>query len=326
VERIEDDILLPHWRTAMQLHLPEFPPEDLLVADGTAMLFRAYHSREHHTPSGEPAGGTLGMCEHLLRLVRRHNPRYIALVFDAGQRTFRNDMDESYKANRGDPPEALVPQFESSHAAAKSLGFTCLRVPGFEADDLMATLAELARAANMRCRLHALDKDLWQLIDDRAPAATVEDPRNGQVLDEAAIVDKLGVPPRDLVDYFAIVGDSSDNIPGVRGVGPKGAQTVVSRYGKLEAIHAKLGEIPHLGVRGAASLAEKLRSGRQDALHAREMIRLRRDVELGIRPQTLREATAWGGPMPEESRETFQRLGAPWLHRAMTEAFRLRES
>jgi len=308
----------------MQLHLPEFPAEDLLVADGTAMLFRSYHSREHHTPSGESAGGTLGMCEGLLRLVRRHNPAYMALVFDAGKRTFRNDLDETYKANRGAPPEDLIPQFESSFEAARSLGFTCLRVPGFEADDLMATLAEIARAANMRCRLHALDKDLWQLIDDAAPATSVEDPRDGRVLDEGAIEEKLGVSPKDLIEYFAIVGDSSDNIAGVRGVGPKGARTVVSRYGKLERIHAKLGEIPHLGVRGAASLAEKLRAGRQDALHARELVRLRRDVALGIGPRTLRDATAWKGPMEEASIETFQRLGAPWIHRAMSEAFRAR--
>lgn len=282
---------------------------ELLVLDGTALLFRAYYGASHAfvAPDGTEVGGVLGMCHTVQRMIRWEKPERVAVVFDAGQKTFRNELDPRYKAHRGAPPPDLKPQFELCREAIRHLGLPCWTRPGFEADDLMATLARMAREAALDCRLMSVDKDLCQLVVDDAPAVVVEDPHGGRVYDAAGVQKRMGVRPDQVVDYMAIVGDSSDNIPGVRGVGPKTARALMEAFGDLDTLYDSLDRVCEVEVRGARTLAKKLEAGRDEAMLARDLVTLDDAVDLGI--DDLHAATTWTGPLGEEADAFFDSLG-----------------
>lgn len=282
---------------------------ELLVVDGTAQLFRAYYGGgDRMAPDGTPVGGVMGVVQRLARLLRFERPKRVVAVFDAGQRTFRNDMDERYKANRGAPPPDLVPQFPLCREAVAALGLSTWCVPGFEADDLMATLARMATELGWRSRLLSVDKDLLQLVRDGDAPVVQEDPRSGQVYDEAGVFARLGVWPRQVVDYMALVGDSSDNVPGVKGVGPKTAAALIAEFGDLDGVFAGLDRVAQLKIRGAKTLGARLNAGRAEADLARRLVRLRADVDLELPSGGLAEAACWSGPAQNVDR-FFGRLG-----------------
>lgn len=252
----------------------EVGPE-LLVVDATALLFRAFFGMQpRYSPAGVPIGAVLGLAQLLSQVVRRRRPRHVALVYDAGRETFRNRIDPRYKAQRGEPPPELVPQFELALRLGQALGFAAYSVPDYEADDLMATLARRAREAGASARLVSVDKDVCQLVRDAAPGVCVEDPRTAEVCDEAGVRQRMGVAPGRVVDAMALIGDSSDNIPGVRGVGPRAAVALLEAFENLEGIYADLGRVEALDLRGARGLARKLEAGRAEAFLARELVRL----------------------------------------------------
>lgn len=282
---------------------------ELMVLDGTALLFRAYYGAKHAfvSPDGTEVAGVLGLCHIVQRMLRWEKPERIAVVFDAGQRTFRNDMDARYKAHRGPPPPDLKPQFELARRAIQHLGLPTWMVPGFEADDLMATLARRSREDGRPCRLMSVDKDLLQLVTDDDPAVVVEDPHAGRVWDSEGVQQRMGVRPEQVVDYMAIVGDSSDNIPGVRGLGPKTARALLEAFGDLDSVYASLHAIEELSIRGAKTLAPKLEVGREEAMLARRLVTLVDDVDLGI--DDLDAATTWTGPGAQEADGFFEELG-----------------
>ncbi len=279
---------------------------ELLVLDGTAMLFRAYYSMSYQGPDGSEVGAILGVSNQLARILQRVPIAHVAIAFDAGQKTFRNDLDPRYKANRGAPPPDLVPQFEWVRQMCDALGFWNLSIVGFEADDLMASLSALARQAHMPCRVRALDKDLWQLVADAKPATTLEDPRTDSLIREIDVVERFGVPVERLRDYFALVGDSSDNVPGAAGVGPKAASAIMAHFPTLENAYSNLDEIKSLSVRGAKTLGDKLLKSRQDVQLAQQLIALRYDVDMGLTAQNLEEKTLWNGP-DQHKLEAFQK-------------------
>ena len=282
---------------------------ELLVLDGTALLFRAYYGAKHAfvAPDGTEVAAVLGMCHTVQRMLRWEKPERVAVVFDAGQRTFRNDMDARYKAQRGAPPPDLKPQFELARRAIEHLGLPSWTRPGFEADDLMATLARRSREVGRPCRLMTVDKDLLQLVTDESPAVVVEDPHSGRVWDSDGVVQRVGVRPEQVVDYMAIVGDSSDNIPGVRGLGPKAARALLEAFGDLDGVYGSLHRVAELSVRGAKTMAPKLEAGRVEAMLARRLVTLVDDVDLGT--DDLEAATTWGGPGAEEADGFFEELG-----------------
>ena len=285
------------------------PLPELVVLDGTAMLFRAYYSVRYQAPDGREVEAVLGMTESILRVMRRLQPTHIAITFDAGRKTFRNEIDPRYKANRDAPPEDLIPQFDLAVDISSALGFSVLRVPGFEADDLMATLATAAQRLKFQARVCAIDKDLLQLVDDAPPPIRVEDPRTNELLDEAGVCARIGVKPTQLCDYFALVGDSSDNVPGVRGIGAKGAQALIHHFGSLDNLYDRLPEVGDLSIRGASTLAQKLESGRSDAYLARTLVRLKKDVTLPFPAEELDRACKWMGPGGSETDSLFSSLG-----------------
>ena len=279
----------------------------LLVLDGTAMLFRSYYGGpDLRAPDGTPVGAVVGVAQRVARQLRDERGGHVAVVFDAGQHTFRNDLDPRYKANRGDPPDDLRPQFDLVVLAVEALGVATFRTRGFEADDLVATLARLARAQGLAARLATIDKDICQLVADSPPPVFVEDPQTGARLDERGVEERFGVLPRQLVDYQALVGDSTDNVLGVRGVGAKTAAALLQHFGTLDALYARLGEIAGLPVRGARTLAAKLEAGRDDATLARRLVALRDDVPLAV--GDLADHTWWRGPHPDAS-GVFARIG-----------------
>jgi DNA polymerase-1 len=277
----------------------------LVVFDGTAMLFRAYYGMGSFTSTdGVEIGGVFGVALQLASFMRRARTRRFFVVFDAGRKTFRNEIDPSYKANRGAPPEDLVPQFALVQEMVDVLGFLHRSLPGFEADDLMATAAAQCRQAGVDCWLVSPDKDLYQLVDEHV---RIYHPKKKLVLGADFVLDTLGVPPSAAVDYFALVGDNVDNIPGVRGVGPKAAAQLLQHFQGLDEIYARLDEVPNLPIRGAKSLAAKLGAARSDAFLARSLVRLKDDVQMSIEG-ALHEKAEWKGPY-QEADAFFERLG-----------------
>lgn len=268
--------------------------EELWVIDATALLFRAYYGMPARlSPTGGHVGAVLGLG-HFLRGILRRRPAFVAIVHDAGQRTFRNRIDPRYKANRGDPPPDLAPQFDLARAFTEVAGLLTFSVPDYEADDLMATLARRAREEGLATRLFSGDKDLCQLVRDDAPRVVIEDPRTGEVYDADGVVRRVGVAPGRCVDFFALTGDTTDNVPGVPGVGPKAALSLVDAFGDLDRLYADLPRVATLPLRGARSLAQRLEAGRDEAFLARALVRLDDDVPIGA--PVLRSAARWRGP------------------------------
>ena len=279
--------------------------DPLVVFDGTAMLFRAYYGMgSFKSQDNTEIGGVFGVALQLVSMIRRSRSRRYFVVFDAGRRTFRNDIDPSYKANRGAPPEDLVPQFALVKEMVESLGFLTRSLPGYEADDLMASAAAECRKLGADCWLVSPDKDLYQLVDENV---RIYHPKLKTVLGSDYVLQKLGVPPTAAVDYFALVGDNVDNIPGVKGVGPKAAAQLLQHFPSLDAIYNGLDEIPDLPIRGAKSLMNKLSASRSDAFLARSLVRLREDVPLELDGPLL-DQSQWEGPN-ESADAFFEALG-----------------
>ena len=298
---------------------------EIVVIDGTALLFRPYYGEASAKAiDGTPIGGVLGTARRLVDMMARTRTTHVAIVFDAGQRTFRNDLDIAYKANRGAPPPDLVPQFALVQEMVEALGFSTLCIPGFEADDLMATIARRAREQGWATWLLSPDKDLFQLVDDTPPKIRCYHWHERRVVDTSEVQAKIGVHPSRAVDYFALVGDSSDNVRGVRGVGPKAASCLVSELGNLSAIYARLDEVSALKIRGAKTLADRLIAGREDAELALKLVTLMDDIDLGLSDE-LAQWSRWRGPEPQAER-LFERFGVDAPLRAMGAIYAQRPS
>ncbi len=281
--------------------------DTLYVLDGTALLFRHYFGKIKLTSAeGVEVGAVLGLCSSIARVFRDARPPFAAVVFDAGRRTFRNDIDPAYKANRGEPPEDLVPQFNLGVEACRALGLPTYLLPGWEADDLMATLAAKAEGWGLTTVLVANDKDLLQCV---RPMVRCLDLRKNVVLDGAAVHAKLGVRPDQVIDYLALVGDSVDNVPGVRGVGAKTAAKLLARFDSIEGIYDDLEGVLYIGLRGARGIQSRLASGREDVARSRQLVTLVQDVpHPEIQALTGPEGLRWGG-VPADADPIFDRMG-----------------
>ncbi len=213
----------------------------LLLLDGSSYLYRAYHALpDLRTAAGEPTGALRGFIS-MLRTLRQQVPAdYLACVFDAKGKTFRDDLYAEYKANRAAMPEDLVAQIAPIHAAARALGWPVIEIEGIEADDVIGTLARYAAQHGLRTVISTGDKDLAQLVDEHT---TLVNTMSGETLDVPGVEAKFGVPPTRIVDYLTLVGDSVDNVPGVEKVGPKTAAKWLQAYGSLDAVVERAGEI-----------------------------------------------------------------------------------
>jgi DNA polymerase-1 len=221
--------------------------DHLTLVDGSGYLFRAYHALPPLTrkSDGLPTNAVSGFCNMLWKFLEDskgpERPTHLAVIFDAGKTTFRNAIYPQYKANRPDPPDDLIPQFPLVRDATRAFGVACTEVAGFEADDLLATYARMAREVGARVTIVSSDKDLMQLVEDGK--VELFDPVKNKRLGSAEVIERFGVAPNKVVEVQALAGDSTDNVPGVRGIGVKTAAELINEYGDLETLLKRAGEI-----------------------------------------------------------------------------------
>ena len=250
--------------------------QHLYLVDGSGYIFRAYHRLPPLTdPEGTPVGAVYGFTAMLWKLITElanaEAPTHLAVVLDAGSHTFRNDMYEHYKAHRPPAPEDLVPQFPLIRDAVRAFSVPCFEEKGYEADDIIASYALAALRADFNVTIVSSDKDLMQLVQ---PGLDLLDTMKNQRIDRAEVIEKFGVPPEKVGDVLALMGDTSDNIPGVRGIGPKTAAELIIQYGDVEGVIANIAAIKK------PKLKETLAASIEDARLSRELVRLKDDIPL----------------------------------------------
>jgi DNA polymerase-1 len=251
--------------------LPQRP--DLVLIDGSSYLYRAFHALPPLSNSaGQPTGAVHGVLSMLMKFLREFEPPRIGVVFDAPGKTFRDELFAEYKANRPAMPDDLRAQTEPLLEAVEGLGLPLLRIVGVEADDVIGTLACRAASAGQQVLISTGDKDMAQLVNEHI---TLVNTMSGSVLDRAGVKAKFDVYPEQIIDYLALVGDSSDNIPGIDKVGPKTAAKWLNKYGTLDALLAHAGEIE-------GKVGDNLRAGLTTLALSRQLATIRCDLELPL--------------------------------------------
>ncbi|MFJ5430695.1 DNA polymerase I [Pectobacterium actinidiae] len=252
----------------------------LILVDGSSYLYRAYHAFPPLTNSaGEATGAMYGVLNMLRSLLLQYHPSHVAVVFDAKGKTFRDELFENYKAHRPPMPEDLREQIEPLHKMVKAMGLPLLAVSGVEADDVIGTLAVQAEKAGKSVLISTGDKDMAQLV---TPNVTLINTMNNSILGPQEVCDKYGIPPELIIDFLALMGDASDNIPGVPGVGEKTAQALLQGLGGLDSLYANLDKIAGLSFRGAKTMAPKLEQHKEVAYLSYQLATIKTDVELEL--------------------------------------------
>jgi DNA polymerase-1 len=271
------------------------PKPDLILVDGSSYLYRAFHALPPlSTSRGEPTGAIHGVLNMLKKLLRDYPGTPLAVVFDAPGRTFRDDLFAQYKAHRPPMPDDLRAQVEPLLQAVTGMGLPLLRIAGVEADDVIGTLAVRAAAAGEQVLISTGDKDIAQLVNERI---TLINTMSDTLLDRAGVKAKFDVYPEQIIDYLALVGDSSDNIPGVDKVGPKTAAKWLNAYGTLDSLLAHAAEI-------SGKVGENLRAGADTLALSHQLATIRCDVELPPEAAVL----AARAPDTAALRELYTRL------------------
>jgi DNA polymerase-1 len=267
----------------------------LVLVDGSSYLYRAFHALPPLANSrGEPTGAVLGVLNMLLRMQREQNPERVAVVFDAPGKTFRDDLFAEYKSHRPPMPDDLRSQIEPLIDAVQALGLPLLRISGVEADDVIGTLAQRAVDSGLQVLISTGDKDMAQLVNEHV---TLVNTMTNSSLDRAGVKIKFDVYPEQIIDYLALVGDSSDNIPGVPKVGPKTAAKWLNEYGTLDNLLENQDRIE-------GKVGESLRASRTNLALSRELAKIRCDVTLDVSPEQLRRHA----PDVAKLRELYTRL------------------
>lgn len=261
------------------------PKNPFVLVDGSSYLFRAFHAPPHLTNSkGEPTGAIYGVVNMLRSLLKKYQPENIAVVFDAKGKTFRSDIYAEYKAHRPPMPDDLRSQIEPLHDIVRAMGLPLLCVEGVEADDVIGTLATQAGAEGRFTLISTGDKDMAQLVNEHVMLINT---MTDTLLDEAGVNDKFGVRPEQIIDYLALMGDSSDNIPGLPKVGEKTAQALLQGIPSIDEIYQDVEAVTALGFRGAKSMPKKLEEHKEQLLMSRELATIKCDVDLEFSPQQL---------------------------------------
>ncbi|MBN1825909.1 MAG: DNA polymerase I [Candidatus Eisenbacteria bacterium] len=255
----------------------------LLLVDGSALIFRSYYAfirNPLRTSRGEETSVAFGVANTLLKLLREKKPDYVAFVIDTGKPTFRHEIYPEYKANRAAAPPELIEQIPRAIELVEALSVPVLSGEGFEADDLIGTLALRAAEAGIEAEIYSGDKDFLQLVRPGVSVTVPSKDEDRSVADDAAVEDRSGVPARLIVDLMALSGDTSDNVPGVPGVGPKTAAKLLIAHGSLETILEHPERIP-------GKLGEKIRAHLDDVRLSRELVTIRTDAPVGAALEDL---------------------------------------
>ncbi|EEO28618.1 DNA polymerase I [Oxalobacter paraformigenes] len=277
----------------------------LLLVDGSSYLYRAYHALpDLRNAEGEPTGAIYGFLNMLHRLEKDYPTAYVACIFDAKGKTFRNDLYQEYKANRSAMPDDLARQTGPIHELVKMLGWPILSIEGIEADDVIGTLVSIAKRKGFDTVVSTGDKDMSQLVRD---CVTLVNTMNNEIMDEEGVMRKFGVPPDRIVDYLSLVGDTSDNIPGVNKVGPKTAVKWLTQYGSLDAIIENA-----VNIKG--TVGDNLRESLEWLPQARQLITIRTDCDLSGQFKSIEETLVKNSEDVSGLRKAYERYGFKnWL-------------
>jgi len=274
--------------------------------DGHVYIFRAYYSLPPMTASdGTPCNAAYGFANTLLRYAAEEDPSHVGVCFDAAMTSFRNEVEPEYKAQRGEPPDDLEPQFDLCHEISVALGFATYEVEGYEADDLLGTIADEVLRRKGSARVLTTDKDLCQLVREDG-RVVVHDLAKEKTFDAEAVREKFGVSPGQIPDYLGLVGDTIDNLPGVPGIGSKSAAAVLQTFETIEDVPDDFGAWGDVTVRGAKRMAEKIAEHRDRALKTKDLATVLRQVP-GVKPGL--SDLAYRGADRERVEELFERLG-----------------
>lgn len=278
------------------------------LIDGSSYIYRAFYALSRLTsPTGMPTQAVYGFAQMLVKVLREQHPDYVCVVFDAPGPSFRHEMYDQYKANRQKMPEDLVVQVPYIKNLVSYQGIPQLERQGYEADDLIAALTHWGREQGLEVVIVSGDKDLLQLVED--PHVRQWDPQRDLVLQEQQVFERFGVTPRQMKDLLALMGDSSDNVPGVKGVGEKTAKQLLQEWGSLDAIFAHLDEVKSPAVR------KKLEQNRDLAYLSQELVAFKEDMDMG---QALQDFSV-GSPAKEELLGLYQELGFKSLLQSLRE-------
>ncbi len=285
--------------------MSDMPP--FILVDGSSYLFRAYHALPDLSNSqGEPTGAIVGVINMLRRLIQDYQPTHMAVVFDAPGGSFRNDLYPAYKANRPPMPEDLRSQIEPLHEIIRAMGLPLVMVPGVEADDVIGTLAVQAAEQQLQTVISTGDKDMAQLVN---PNITLVNTMSETRMDEQGVMEKFAVRPDQIIDFLALVGDSSDNIPGVPKCGPKTAAKWLGAYDTLDNLTAHADEI-------SGKIGESLRDSLDQLPLSRQLATIKLDVALEQGPDDYRV----GEPDVARLRAHYQRMESSRLLASLEEA------
>ncbi|MBC8293250.1 MAG: DNA polymerase I [Proteobacteria bacterium] len=271
------------------------------LLDTSYFIFRSYHALPGLTTAeGLPTNAVHGVASMFEKLLRTRKPGWIVAAFDSGRKTFRNELYPDYKANRDEPDEELRVQFPLVERLAEAMGIRCVRRDNYEADDLLASMARHFSAQGHPVVIVTGDKDLMQCVGE---GVTLYDAAKGVDVGEEQVMEKFGVPPGGVVDVLGLMGDSSDNIPGVRGVGPKTARVLMEHFGSMDEMYARLDEVKDLKLRGAASVHSKLEAGREAAELSRDLATVRDQLDVDFSLDDIRVVSPYRSELVELAEE-----------------------
>ena len=276
------------------------------LVDGHVYIFRAHFVMpDMRAPDGTQTAAAYGFTNMLIRHWREERPTHLAVCFDHAMTSFRNDLEPEYKAQRGEPPDDLEPQFDLCHEISVALGFATYEVDDYEADDLLGAIADEVVRRKANARVLTTDKDLCQLVREDG-RVVVHDLAKEKTFDADAVREKFGVSPAQIPDYLGLVGDKIDNLPGVPGIGAKSAAAVLQAFESIENVPEDFDAWGDVSVRGAKRMAEKIAEHRDRALKTKDLATVLRKVP-NVKPGL--SDLAYRGADRERVEELFERLG-----------------
>lgn len=278
----------------------------LFLIDGNSYIFRAFFALPQvYNSSGLPTNAVFGFINTIIDLIKQHRPDYFAVTLDAGRRNFRHQLFADYKANRSEPPAELVAQLPYVRRLLQSLGIPMIEYAGYEADDIIATLCRIT-ADDCDSVVVSGDKDLMQLVNDQV---SLFDGAKNRWIGAPEVHRKFGVAPEQVVEVMGLTGDAVDNIPGVAGIGPKTAATLIRHFVTLEDLFEGLADVEKLSLRGANRIRELLEDGKEHAFLSRRLATVKADVPIYVGLDELQcRAPDWAYAEPLFSELGFSNL------------------
>ncbi|MBI2987042.1 MAG: hypothetical protein HYY45_09770 [Deltaproteobacteria bacterium] len=273
------------------------------LLDGSSYIFRAFFALPPlSNPSGLPTNAIYGFTNMTLKFLKSYRPGYLAVVLDAGRKTFRNQIYQEYKSNRPEAPRDLIPQFPYIRTVLGAINVAVVEREGYEADDLIATLSKQFSAQGIQVVIVSGDKDLMQLVGN---GIKLLDTGKDKWIGLDGVKEKFGVEPEKVVEVMGLMGDSSDNIPGVKGIGEKTAIALIQRYHSLENLFAHLDDLEQSGLKGIERIRKALVAGKEAAFLSRLLATVKTDVPIQVELEDLRYR-AWDR---EKLQAIFSELG-----------------